>query len=858
MARKFQIDTPAQIGGLLEALSGITVTGNGSVTGTFSVGSTATITGKLTLTAGIAGALILDTQASGTTHAVRADRAINTAAGSGLTGGGNLTADRSLAVDFTASGGDNGVGTKVARNDHTHSTLYLGLTATAADSSKLGGVAASSYVQNTLQVIAGSGLTGGGTLAADRTLTVNFTTSGGNNGTATTVARGDHNHDATYLKLVGGTLTDNLTISRNLAELYFNRPSGAVGQYAGIETLDNGVAEGRIFWDFTNLKWVLSNNAGTNYYDLIHSGGGQTIGSTLTVSGLLTLGAQATGTGHAVRADRAINTAAGSGLTGGGNLTADRSLAVDFGTGTNQAARGDHNHDTVYAKLAGASFTGQVVITPAAGTVPLVLKGTTSYGAAIYFENTTATTGRKYSIYSEPTGGLKVGDETAAVGILSYDTTNAWQTSKNFSLTGTANLAVAGTISEGGVLLSNKYALKGSNSITAGTGLTLSGTTMSADIGTGATQVAAGNHNHDTTYLKLSGGTMTGALTLGNTSAINYNIVGTTGGWARGIHFADTTGATISGGMGLNGTASAPSLMYLSFGTSPWDVSTAKGIFIGSGGNVSINKTIQTTYALDANGSINGTALYEGGTAISTKYAAATHNHDSTYLRLNGTNTMSASIMISKDGGGVTINRPTGGTSQYAGFSIQDSATVEASLLWDYTNNKWKISSDGNTNFYDVLHSGGGQTIGGTTSLTLTGAMYSSSAYPLVSKLTGYKSWIFHHPSGNGFILAPSTSINAEDWAWTKQTVFMEDGAIRVSGGVWSPKNVGQVTFAPGETSKAFNHNLGTTSFMVAFGADNHARHVAWNTKTNTSVNITLDSPHTETINVDVIIIPYF
>jgi hypothetical protein len=58
--------------------------------------------------------------------------------------------------------------------------------------------------------------------------------------------------------------------------------------------------------------------------------------------GTITLGTQATNTGHAVRADRTIT--AGTGLSGGGNLTANRSLSVDFTevvrTSTNQSISG--------------------------------------------------------------------------------------------------------------------------------------------------------------------------------------------------------------------------------------------------------------------------------------------------------------------------------------------------------------------------------------------------------------------------------------------------------------------------------------------------------------------------------------
>jgi hypothetical protein len=56
----------------------------------------------------------------------------------------------------------------------------------------------------------GAGLTGGGDLSSDRTISVSF----GGNGSATTVARSDHNHDATYVKKAGDTMTGVLSIQR--------------------------------------------------------------------------------------------------------------------------------------------------------------------------------------------------------------------------------------------------------------------------------------------------------------------------------------------------------------------------------------------------------------------------------------------------------------------------------------------------------------------------------------------------------------------------------------------------------------------------------------------------------------------
>lgn len=85
--------------------------------------------------------------------------------GSGLTGGGTLSSDVTLAVSF----GGTGSATTVSRSDHTHSD----------------------YVAITTQVIAGSGLTGGGALSGNVTLAVSFS----GTGSASSAARSDHTHN---------------------------------------------------------------------------------------------------------------------------------------------------------------------------------------------------------------------------------------------------------------------------------------------------------------------------------------------------------------------------------------------------------------------------------------------------------------------------------------------------------------------------------------------------------------------------------------------------------------------------------------------------------------------------------------
>lgn len=111
-------------------------------------------------------------------------------AGTGLTGGGDLTADRTLAVDYSA------VGTALASTFDAHGSaagVQTNLTTLSASLGTAAFTASSAYdaagsaaaitlsglggVPTTRTVTAGTGLTGGGDLSANRTFTVSYGTS---------------------------------------------------------------------------------------------------------------------------------------------------------------------------------------------------------------------------------------------------------------------------------------------------------------------------------------------------------------------------------------------------------------------------------------------------------------------------------------------------------------------------------------------------------------------------------------------------------------------------------------------------------------------------------------------------------
>lgn len=130
-------------------------------------------------------------------------------AGTGMTGGGALTGNVTLSI---ATGGVNSTlmnATGATPGNYGSSTQIPVFTVDSSGRiTAVSSVAAvvSGYVPESRQVIAGNGLTGGGALNANVTLTANFASAvpssangTGSAGAANTVSRGDHRHPATDL-----------------------------------------------------------------------------------------------------------------------------------------------------------------------------------------------------------------------------------------------------------------------------------------------------------------------------------------------------------------------------------------------------------------------------------------------------------------------------------------------------------------------------------------------------------------------------------------------------------------------------------------------------------------------------------
>lgn len=255
----------------------------------------------------------------------------------------------------------------------------------------------------TTKVVAGTGLSGGGDLTTSRTLSVNFGSTAGTavegndprlDGGGTS---GPHTHTKpeiiSYLgytpqdesRRVDDIFLDHLNTTKypsNKGIFHFATPianftasgtthtgvlcSEGVPQM-GRDVILNNVGSSVIIACVTETRArYTKKNAGTVTFV---KGPGRTL---VTVNGTATVNGPAgqqvelisNGTvdtlyhidniPSALKADKTINLIAGTGITGGGTIAANRTFNADFGTGVNQVARGNHTHEvTIKIAMAG-------------------------------------------------------------------------------------------------------------------------------------------------------------------------------------------------------------------------------------------------------------------------------------------------------------------------------------------------------------------------------------------------------------------------------------------------------------------------------------------------------------------------
>lgn len=471
----------------------------------------------------------------------------------------------------------------------------------------------SKKVDNTTSISAGAGLTGGGTLAATRTLSVSFA----GTGTASTVARSDHNHDTRYVTTAGDSTVTGIVTMNELV----------IG------------SSGRLRAGGSTNKALVLSATGENVY-LRPSGNTDSTGELVVTPTVVThAGVQLANVTYAdTKVAKTTTLTTGAGLTGGGDLSANRTLSVSFaGTGAaSTVARSDHNHDASYISKTGDAVSGNLTFgagQATANSVPAV--GAPTQGIRFVFGTDAFNIFGRQDTVGEvnhlviqmgdnPNDGFQIeGMDSASatpVTLFDIDKTNG----ARFSTDLYTNGALYGTaIYDNGVLLSSRYALL-STSITAGAGLTGGGTlaatrTLAVSFGgTGsASTVARSDHTHsigNMTDVNIATATTAQVLRHNGSSWVNAFSLLSDNSDVTITSPASTHMLQHDGSKWVNRTLAAAGIA-----ASALVLTTGNGLT--GGGNLTASRTLAVDFA---------------GTGAANTVARSDHNHDATYVNLVG------------------------------------------------------------------------------------------------------------------------------------------------------------------------------------------------------------------------------
>ncbi len=508
--------------------------------------------------------------------------------GGGLTGGGDLSADRVISIAAGGVGFSQLADSGVAAGTYGDASNIPVLTVdqkgrvTGATTTP---ITLTNYVQNSRAILAGDGLTGGGTLAADRTISMILSTaqpqSGGTPaaGTATVAAREDHVHPAVDLSDTTET-SGVLPMSRGGTGNSLSPVAGAILYSDGSDVnLSNAGSAGQVFFSnggaapswhtvSTTLPGLSMGFSGSNYVlsGTLAIGGGGTGATTAAgaraailpsyagnANKALVVNALATdveyvalgGTGTVTSVDVSGGT---TGLTtSGGPVTTSGTITI---AGTLNAASGGTGHTTY--------TDGQLLIGKTDGTLA---KSTLSAGAGVSVTNGDGT------IQIANTAPDQVVSLTASTGI---NVTGAYP---NFTIANSAPDQIVALTAGTGISTSGTYpnftvtntAPDQTVSLTAGAGISATGTypnfTVTNTAPDQVVSLAAGTGiNVSGTYpaftVTNSAPDQVVSLTAGSNVTItgtypNFTIAATAGGTGT-VTSVDasggTTGLTFSGG----------------------------------------------------------------------------------------------------------------------------------------------------------------------------------------------------------------------------------------------------------------------------------------------------------------------